>query len=37
MNKQLGEFLDAAKRQGVSEESVVALLRGRGWPEDDVY
>jgi len=37
MNKQLGEFLDAAKRQGVGEESVVALLRGRGWPEDDVY
>jgi len=37
MNEQLGEFLDAAKRQGASEESVVAMLRGRGWPEDDVY
>ncbi len=37
MNKQLGEFLDAAKAQGVNEESVVTLLRGRGWPEDDVY
>jgi len=37
MNKGLEEFLDAAKRQGVSEESVVALLRGRGWPKEDVY
>jgi hypothetical protein len=37
MNKGLEEFLDAAKRQGVAEESVVALLRGRGWPKDEVY
>ena len=37
MAKALQEFLDAAKRQGASDESLVALLRGRGWPEDDVY
>jgi hypothetical protein len=37
MNKALSEFLDSAKRQGASEESLVTLLRGRGWPEDDVY
>src|SRR6202795_597063 len=37
MNKALQEFLDAAKRQGASDESLPTLLRGRGWPEDDVY
>lgn len=37
MNNALQEFLDAAKRQNASDESLVALLRGRGWPEDDVY
>jgi len=37
MNKDLQEFLDAAKRQGMGEESVVSLLRGRGWPADDAY
>jgi hypothetical protein len=37
MNKALQEFLDAAKRQGASDESLLTLLRGRGWPEDDVY
>src|ERR1700738_4878353 len=37
MNKALQEFLDVARRQGVSEESLQALLRGRGWPEDDIY
>ena len=37
MSKTLQEFLDAAKRQGASDESLVTLLRGRGWPEDDVY
>ena len=37
MNRAIQEFLDAAKRQGASDESLVALLRGRGWPEDDVY
>jgi hypothetical protein len=37
MNNTLQEFLEAAKGQGASDESVVALLRGRGWPEDDVH
>ena len=37
MNKTLQEFLDAAKRQGASDESLAALLRGTGWPEEDVY
>jgi len=37
MGNALQEFLEAAKRQGASDESLVALLRGRGWPEDDVY
>jgi Domain of unknown function (DUF5671) len=37
MSEALQEFLEAAKRQGASDESLVALLRGRGWPEDDVY
>jgi len=37
MNKALQEFLDAAKRQGASDESLVTLLRGRGWPEDDIH
>jgi hypothetical protein len=33
----LQEFLDAAKRQGATDEHLVGLLRGRGWPEEDVY
>jgi hypothetical protein len=37
MSRPLQEFLDAAKRQGASDESLVTLLRGRGWPADDVY
>jgi Domain of unknown function (DUF5671) len=37
MNSTLQEFLDAAKAKGASDESLVTLLRGRGWPEDDVY
>ena len=36
MSKALQEFLDAAKRQGASDESLVTFLRGRGWPEEDV-
>ncbi len=34
---QLQEFLDAARRQGATDEILVGLLRGRGWPEEDVY
>ncbi len=33
----LQEFLDAARLQGVTEEILVGLLRGQGWPEEDVY
>jgi Domain of unknown function (DUF5671) len=33
----LREFLDAAKRQGAGDETVVGLLRGRGWPEEAIY
>lgn len=31
------EFIVAAKAQGVSDETLVGMLRGRGWPEEDVY
>lgn len=37
MNKDLKEFLDAAKGQGATAESIVSLLRGRGWPAEDAY
>ncbi len=30
-------FLDAARSQGATDEILVGLLRGRGWPEEDVY
>jgi hypothetical protein len=33
----LQEFLDAARLQGTTDEVLVGLLRGRGWPEEDVY
>ena|SRR5271168_4361881 len=36
-DRTLQEFLEAAKRQGMNDENVVGLLRGRGWPEEDVY
>jgi hypothetical protein len=36
-NNSLQEFLDAARLQGVTDELLVGLLRGRGWPEEDVY
>jgi hypothetical protein len=31
------EFFDSARNQGVSDDVIVGLLRGRGWPEDDVH
>jgi hypothetical protein len=31
------EFFDSARSQGATDEVIVALLRGRGWPEEDVY
>ncbi len=33
----LRDFLDAARLQGVTDEILIGLLRGRGWPEEDVY
>ena len=33
----LQQFLEAARNQGVSDDAIVSLLRGRGWPEADVY
>lgn len=33
----LQQFLEAARDQGVPDETLVGLLRGRGWPEADVY
>jgi hypothetical protein len=37
MSPELHKFLDAAKSQGATDEALVGLLRGRGWPEDDVH
>ncbi len=37
MSDTLKEFLDAAKARGASHETLAALLRGREWPEEDVY
>lgn len=37
MNEDLQKFLDTAKSQGIGAESLIALLRGRGWPEEDAY
>ena len=36
-HETLLEFIDAAKNQGVPDDSLVGLLRARGWPEDAVY
>jgi hypothetical protein len=33
----LQQFLDAARRQGATDEILVGLLRGRGWPEEDIH
>ena len=35
MDQNLRDFLDSAKRQGTDDRSLVVLLRGRGWPEED--
>jgi len=31
------EFFDSARSRGATDEVIVGLLRGRGWPEEDVY
>lgn len=33
----LKQFVDAARAQGASDETIIALLRGREWPEEDVF
>jgi hypothetical protein len=33
----LYQFLDAARRQGATDQALVAILRGRGWPEEEAY
>jgi hypothetical protein len=33
----LKQFLDAAKSKGTTTETIVGLLRGRGWPEEELY
>lgn len=33
----LREFLEAARNQGATDDMLVGLLRGRGWPDADVY
>ena len=35
--KDVQDFLDSAKNLGASDETIVGLLRGRGWPEVDVH
>jgi hypothetical protein len=34
---EVKEFLDSARTQGASDEFIVGLLKGRGWPEEDAY
>lgn len=36
-SKELREFIEAAKNANVSDETVVGVLQGRGWPTDDAY
>lgn len=36
-SKELREFVEAAKTQGASDETVIGVLQGRGWPKDDAY
>jgi Domain of unknown function (DUF5671) len=33
----LQQFLESARSQGLSDDTLMGLLRGRGWPESDVY
>lgn len=36
-SKELREFVAAAKEHGASDETLVGLLHGRGWPREDAY
>ena len=35
MDKNVGDFFETAKHQGIGDHSLIVLLRGRGWPEED--
>ena len=35
--KEMQAFYDSAKSRGATDEGIVQLLLGRGWPEEDVY
>ncbi len=37
ISPELNKFLEAAVSQGTTDETLVGLLRGRGWPEEEVY
>jgi hypothetical protein len=37
ISPELHKFLEAAKNQGATDEMLVGLLRGRGWPEEEVH
>lgn len=36
-DNSVDQFLAEGKRQGTGDETLVALLRGRGWSEEDAY
>src|SRR4029077_14250138 len=36
-DSDLLKFIEAARTQGASDVVLVGLLKGRGWPENDVY
>ena len=36
-HKELREFIAAAKNEVASDETLVGLLQGRGWPKEDAY
>jgi|SRR5579872_3537492 len=37
MAESIQEFIERAKAAGASEQSIVGILTGRGWPEKEVY
>jgi hypothetical protein len=36
-DEKLFEYIEAAKSRGASDDSLVGLLKGHGWPQDVVY
>lgn len=37
ISPELPKFLEAAKSQGATDDTLVCLLRGRGWPEEEAH